>query len=50
MAELAPSFVHPTTGETLQTIADRLLPEASLRPRPEMTARLQNIVWELDSS
>ena len=50
MAELAPSFLHPISGETLQIIADRLRPDASLVPRPEITARLQSIVLELDSS
>ncbi len=50
MAELVPSFLHPITGETLQIIADRLRPEASLVPRPEITTRLQKIVLELDSS
>jgi 2-amino-4-hydroxy-6-hydroxymethyldihydropteridine diphosphokinase len=50
MAELAPSFVHPTTGETLQTIADRLLPQASLIPRPGITAHLRSILVQLDSS
>ena len=50
MAELAPSFLHPTTGETLQIIADRLRPEASLVPRPEISTRLQSIVLELNSS
>jgi 2-amino-4-hydroxy-6-hydroxymethyldihydropteridine diphosphokinase len=50
MGELAPSFLHPITGETLQIIADRLRPDASLVPRPEITARLHDIVVELDSS
>ena len=50
MAELAPSFPHPTTGETLQSIADRLRPEASLKPRPELTNRLRRILVELGSS
>ncbi|HEY42666.1 MAG TPA: 2-amino-4-hydroxy-6-hydroxymethyldihydropteridine diphosphokinase [Anaerolineae bacterium] len=50
MAELAPSFLHPTSGETLQTIADRLRPEASLKPRPELTDRLRRILLELGSS
>lgn len=49
MAELAPSFPHPITGEALQIIADRLRPEASLVPRPEITTRLQSIVLELNS-
>lgn len=50
LAELAPSFLHPVTGETLQAIADRLRPDASLLPQPEITARLQSIVQELGSS
>jgi 2-amino-4-hydroxy-6-hydroxymethyldihydropteridine diphosphokinase len=50
LADLAPSFLHPVTGDTLQTIADRLLSEVSLAPRPEITARLKNIVVELDAS
>jgi 2-amino-4-hydroxy-6-hydroxymethyldihydropteridine diphosphokinase len=50
MAELAPSFLHPIDGETLQTIADRLRPEASLRPRLEITDRLRRILLELGSS
>jgi 2-amino-4-hydroxy-6-hydroxymethyldihydropteridine diphosphokinase len=50
LSELAPSFLHPITGETLQLIADRLRPDASLVPRPEITARLQRIVLELNSS
>lgn len=49
MAELAPTFLHPITGEALQIIADRLRPEASLVPRPEITAHLQSILLELDS-
>ena len=48
MAELAPSFLHPVSGEALHFIADRLRPDVSLVPRPEITARLQNIVVELD--
>lgn len=50
MAELAPSFLHPISGETLQIIADRLAPKTSLVPRPELTAHLQSIVLELGSS
>lgn len=50
MAELAPSFLHPITGEALQIIADRLRPGSSLKPRPEITARLQSIVLELDKN
>lgn len=33
MAELAPDYLHPVTGEALQAIADRLRPEAKLTPR-----------------
>lgn len=36
MAELDPSFVHPLSGETLEAIARRLLPEASLMARPDV--------------
>jgi 2-amino-4-hydroxy-6-hydroxymethyldihydropteridine diphosphokinase len=50
MAELAPTFLHPITGEALQIIADRLRPDASLVPQPEISARLQSIVGELNSS
>jgi 2-amino-4-hydroxy-6-hydroxymethyldihydropteridine diphosphokinase len=50
MAELAPSFLHPVTGEALQIIADRLRPDASLVPQTELTSRLHDIVVELDSN
>jgi hypothetical protein len=33
MAELAPDYLHPVTGEALHAIADRLQPEAKLTPR-----------------
>lgn len=33
MAELAPDYLHPVTGEALHVIADRLRPEAKLTPR-----------------
>lgn len=35
-ADLAPDWVHPQTGETLQTIAARL-PATGLAPRPDVT-------------
>ena len=38
-AEVAPTAVHPLSGETLQAIADRLRPEADLRLRQDVTAR-----------
>jgi 2-amino-4-hydroxy-6-hydroxymethyldihydropteridine diphosphokinase len=50
MAELDPSFRHPITGEKLQTIADRLRPEASLKPRLEITNLLRRILLEFGSS
>ena len=36
LAELAPDFRHPLTGETLSAIAERLRPLADLRPRPDV--------------
>jgi 2-amino-4-hydroxy-6-hydroxymethyldihydropteridine diphosphokinase len=44
LAELAPDFPHPITGEPLQEIADRLLPGAQLTPRPDISIRLQDLV------
>ena len=40
IAELAPDYLHPITGESLKDIADRLRPSATLLPQPEITARL----------
>jgi 2-amino-4-hydroxy-6-hydroxymethyldihydropteridine diphosphokinase len=40
IAELAPEFCHPVTGETLRTIADRLQPETKLSLRSDVTQEL----------
>jgi 2-amino-4-hydroxy-6-hydroxymethyldihydropteridine diphosphokinase len=40
LAELAPDFPHPISGERLAAIAARLRPHADLRPRPDVAARL----------
>jgi 2-amino-4-hydroxy-6-hydroxymethyldihydropteridine diphosphokinase len=40
LAELAPDFTHPVTGELLAEIADRLRVGADLRPRPEVAREL----------
>ena len=40
MAELAPDYIHPITGESLKDIADRLRPSATLLPRPDITVKL----------
>ena len=40
IAELAPDYIHPITGDTLKDIADRLRPSANLLPRPDVAARL----------
>jgi len=36
VAELLPDLVDPTSGQTLETIAERLRPLAGIRPCPEM--------------
>jgi 2-amino-4-hydroxy-6-hydroxymethyldihydropteridine diphosphokinase len=41
MAELAPNFHHPITGETLKQIADKLRPSATLTLREDLTERLK---------
>ncbi len=41
IAELAPNFHHPLTGETLQRIADRLQHSSQLTLRVDATERLQ---------
>lgn len=41
LAELAPDFVHPATGEPLTGIAARLRPAAELRACPDVARRLQ---------
>ncbi|OGO13171.1 MAG: 2-amino-4-hydroxy-6-hydroxymethyldihydropteridine diphosphokinase [Chloroflexi bacterium RBG_13_68_17] len=40
LAELAPGFPHPVTGESLGAIAARLRLGADLRPRPDVAERL----------
>jgi 2-amino-4-hydroxy-6-hydroxymethyldihydropteridine diphosphokinase len=40
-AEVAPTAVHPHSGETLQAIAERLRPDADLHLRQDVTARAQ---------
>ena len=41
LADLAPGYVHPETGQTLTTIADSL-PEGGLVPRPDVELGLQD--------
>ncbi len=41
LAELAPSFRHPITGEKLSVIAERLRPEACLTPLADLTASMR---------
>ncbi|MGB9625212.1 MAG: 2-amino-4-hydroxy-6-hydroxymethyldihydropteridine diphosphokinase [Phycisphaerae bacterium] len=36
LAEVAPDFPHPLTGEPLRAIAERLRPAAPLTPRPDV--------------
>ena len=40
MADLAPGFQHPQTGETLQQIALRLREGTTLKTRPDVTAQM----------
>ncbi len=44
LAELAPDFVHPETGETLAAIAARLGASAVLTPRPDISRALRQVV------
>jgi 2-amino-4-hydroxy-6-hydroxymethyldihydropteridine diphosphokinase len=44
MAELAPDFRHPITGETLQQIADKLSLATSLTLREDITKQLKEAV------
>ena len=44
LAELAPDFPHPITGEPLCEIADRLRPGAQLTSLPDISKDLQEIV------
>jgi 2-amino-4-hydroxy-6-hydroxymethyldihydropteridine diphosphokinase len=41
IAELAPDFRHPLTGETLEQIANTLRPNATLTLREDITERLK---------
>lgn len=41
LAEVAPDFRHPTTGEPLKAIAGRLAAEADLQPDPAITRALR---------
>lgn len=47
LAELAPDFVHPETGETLAAIAGRLAPDAQLIPRPELSRLVRRLISPL---
>jgi 2-amino-4-hydroxy-6-hydroxymethyldihydropteridine diphosphokinase len=40
IAELAPEFPHPVTGEPLSAIAERLRPQAILTARPDVATAL----------
>lgn len=40
MAELAPDFRHPLSGESLAQIADRLRMDAQLTPRPDVALKV----------
>jgi 2-amino-4-hydroxy-6-hydroxymethyldihydropteridine diphosphokinase len=44
LAELDPHFLHPLTGETLQGIADYLIPHAKLTLREDITKVIQEII------
>ncbi len=41
LAELAPDFLHPITGESLRSIAARFLPQAQMDPVPDVTRQLR---------
>ena len=41
LAELAPDYLHPITGESLSSIAERLLPQAQMHLVPGVTRRLR---------
>ena len=45
-AEVAPTAVHPRSGETLQAIAERLRPDADLRLRQDVTTRALTALHE----
>jgi 2-amino-4-hydroxy-6-hydroxymethyldihydropteridine diphosphokinase len=42
MAELAPDFRHPLTGERLFAIAERLKTNADLTPRPDVSRKMKS--------
>lgn len=44
LAELAPHFVHPETGETLAAIAERLRAGANLIPRSDVSRALRQLI------
>ncbi|RMG36368.1 MAG: hypothetical protein D6725_10735 [Planctomycetota bacterium] len=45
LAELAPSLIHPITGETLATIAARLAPASrTMTLRPDVTDALRRLL------
>jgi 2-amino-4-hydroxy-6-hydroxymethyldihydropteridine diphosphokinase len=43
MAELDPEFIHPETGETLQEIAQRLMPQAEMTVREDVSAEVKKL-------
>lgn len=44
LAELAPDFVHPETGERLAAIAERLRAGANLIARPDVSQALRQLI------
>jgi hypothetical protein len=44
LADLDPDFKHPITNEPLETIADRLRPEAELTHREDIEAILKALI------
>lgn len=44
LAELAPDFVHPVTGDNLAAIARRVAAGATLLPRPDVSAALRQLI------
>ena len=50
MAELAPDFPHPLTGESLRIIADRLKDEAELTLREDVSNQIQEIAMTQSSN
>lgn len=49
LAELIPDLQHPVTGESLRSMADRLRPAASLRPRPHVSSELRKMLDRITS-